>query len=536
MARFIVFICCLGFFNSFAQNPKVRVSYAINITQNQIPKEDLQNFWHQFIFLSEGNWVYYYIKVDKSLPQSTKQQEIKKHCMQLCNFFISKGVDYKHAFIHFQNEPFVAVFKEKGKDKPANFIHLPKSYLQVFNITNGAGGICDTKAGNKIVFKPNIFKARPDAEIKVEVYEMLHKKDMIITGYTAESNGKILESNGMYRIDASCDGKVVEFKQNASAEILYNENNFNNTTEATSYLTYYAEDNRDNLNWKPDYTQRIEQKNNLEFADLASDKNQFKKTIISRYTEIHYVQLHHKINYIEPTINSQCKNCVLTANDFALITNKYGTLQLNSKKNSMDMKPINSYNEYVLLYKKSPNDIFIGLSPEQEQSMKENQEIENKKIAEELAAQKIREEEERKRREEEKRLAMAEELKKFPIAMKINELGNINCDRFYNVDKKTDVIVNLNEYDFEEIRVYVVFNKIKSVIPGYYREGDKGTIKFTGLPVGEDVVYLAATFKGNEVKLAYVNKGVQNKDIVPLEFKTLSMQQYENIMNDLIPN
>ena len=79
----------------------------------------------------------------------------------------------------------------------------------------------------------------------------------------------------------------------------------------------------------------------------------------------------------------------------------------------------------------------------------------------------------------------------------------------------------------------MVFNKIKSVIPGYYREGDKGTIKFTGLPVGEDVVYLVATFKGDAVKLAYVNKSIRNKDIVPLEFKTLSMQQYENIMNDL---
>jgi hypothetical protein len=115
-------------------------------------------------------------------------------------------------------------------------------------------------------------------------------------------------------------------------------------------------------------------------------------------------------------------------------------------------------------------------------------------------------------------------------------LGNINCDRFYDVDEKTDVIVKLNEFNFDEIRVNVVFNKIKSVIPGYYREGDMGTIKFSNLPVGEDVVYLAATFKGNEVKLAFINKNIKNKDIVRLEFKTLSQKQYENILNDLIPN
>lgn len=536
MARVIAIICFLGFVNSFAQNPKVRVNYAVNNTQNQIPKEDLEHFWHQFIFLQEGNWVYYFIKVDKSLPQSTKQQEIKKYCVQLCSYFLQKGVDAKHAFIHFQDAPFVAVFKEKGKDKPANFIHLPKSYLQVFYINNAQGGICDTKAGNKIVFKPNVFKVLPNTEVKIEVYEMLHKKDMIVTGYTAESNDKILESNGMYKINASANGFPVEFKQNAGAEILYHQDNFNHVQEAGSYLTYYADDNKDNLNWKPDYSQKVENKNNQEYADLAANKNQTQKKSISRYTEIHYMQLHRKINYIEPTMTGDCKECVLSAANFTFLVDKYGELQYNKKNTGMNLKPISTYNDYVLIFKKSPMDIFIGLNPEQEKLMKENQDIENQKIAKELEAQRLREEEERKRLEEEKRLAMAEELKKFPAALKISELGNINCDRFYNVEKKTDVIVNLNEYDFDEIRVYVVFNKIKSVIPGYYREGDKGTIKFTGLPVGEDVVYLAATFKGDAVKLAYVNKSIRNKDIVPLEFKTLSMQQYENIMNDLIPN
>ena len=54
MARVIAIICFLGFVNSFAQNPKVRVNYAVNNTQNQIPKEDLEHFWHQFIFFTRG--------------------------------------------------------------------------------------------------------------------------------------------------------------------------------------------------------------------------------------------------------------------------------------------------------------------------------------------------------------------------------------------------------------------------------------------------------------------------------------------------
>lgn len=536
MLKSVFYFALLIHLATLAQKPNVKISYKINPNINEIPLEDLENFWHQFIFLKEGNWVYFNFKTDNHLTYSANQQLIKSYCIQVCNYFLQKGLDTKHAFIHYQNSPLVSIFKEKGKDKPANFITLPLNYLQTFFVKNSEGAICNTKAGNKIVFKPYCFKTGNDTEVKVEVYEMLNKKDMIITGYTAQSGAMFLESNGMYNINASANGTKVDFKANANAEILYHENNFNHKDEASSYLTFYADNNKDNLNWKPDYNERVINKNNQNSPLQNLPNNTSTSTKISRYTEIHYMQLHLKLNYIEPTLDVDCKECVLSANNFLYIVNKYGNLQYNKKNTGMNLKPIVNYNEYVSIFKNSPMDIFIGLNPEQEKEMQQNKNISDEKIAKKLALQKQKDEEERKRNEEEKKLALAEELKNFPVALKINQLGNINCDRFYDVDEKTDVIVKLNEFDFDEIRVYVVFNKIKSVIPGYYREGDMGTIKFSNLPVGEDVVYLAATFKGNEVKLAFISKDIKNKDIVRLEFKTLSQKQYENILNDLIPN
>jgi hypothetical protein len=105
-----------------------------------------------------------------------------------------------------------------------------------------------------------------------------------------------LESNGMYNINASANGTKVDFKANANAEILYHENNFNHKDEASSYLTFYADNNKDNLNWKPDYNERVINKNNQNSPLQNLPNNTITSTKISRYTEIHYMQLHLKLN------------------------------------------------------------------------------------------------------------------------------------------------------------------------------------------------------------------------------------------------
>jgi len=49
------------------------------------------------------------------------------------------------------------------------------------------------------------------------------------------------------------------------------------------------------------------------------------------------------------------------------------------------------------------------------------------------------------------------------------------------------------------------------------------------------VLYIAATFKGDEVKLAFINRKVKNKDIVSLNLITYSKAKYAAIMKDIIP-
>jgi len=60
-------------------------------------------------------------------------------------------------------------------------------------------------------------------------------------------------------------------------------------------------------------------------------------------------------------------------------------------------------------------------------------------------------------------------------------------------------------------------------------------IKFDKIPMGRKVTYIAATFKGDEVKLAYVSKEIKEDDLIVLSLNTYSRENYNRILDDLIP-
>lgn len=68
--------------------------------------------------------------------------------------------------------------------------------------------------------------------------------------------------------------------------------------------------------------------------------------------------------------------------------------------------------------------------------------------------------------------------------LKSDQLGWINCDEFYDVENKTDVIVYVDTTYRPSVRM--VFDNISSVMGGYYNQR-AGTVTFSGIPVGESV-------------------------------------------------
>lgn len=71
------------------------------------------------------------------------------------------------------------------------------------------------------------------------------------------------------------------------------------------------------------------------------------------------------------------------------------------------------------------------------------------------------------------------------------ELGYINCDRFYEVEEKTDFVVSVDTSLHASVKM--VFADIKSIMNGFVNE--KGEMQFSNIPVGQKVTLVAYTVK-----------------------------------------
>lgn len=73
----------------------------------------------------------------------------------------------------------------------------------------------------------------------------------------------------------------------------------------------------------------------------------------------------------------------------------------------------------------------------------------------------------------------------------INQLGWINCDRFYNVPNTT-ITINTNATSTDNLRAYLVFKNINSVAAAY---AYSGSLNAYGCPIGEVVTLVVFDYK-----------------------------------------
>lgn len=78
------------------------------------------------------------------------------------------------------------------------------------------------------------------------------------------------------------------------------------------------------------------------------------------------------------------------------------------------------------------------------------------------------------------------------------ELGYINCDRFYDVEEKTNFTVSVDTSLHASVKM--VFADIKSIMNGYVNE--RGQMQFDNIPSGQKVTLVAYTVKDNEPHMA----------------------------------
>lgn len=140
-------------------------------------------------------------------------------------------------------------------------------------------------------------------------------------------------------------------------------------------------------------------------------------------------------------------------------------------------------------------------------------------------------EKQQKRRKMEKETREVEE--KLYESIKINQLGWINCDRFYQIppDCKTDLIIAMDNQsiDVPAAKAFLVFKKINSVL-SYNYFADKDNIRFNNIPVGEDVKLIIYTAEKGNVYIHSSGFTLKKDETLTIALKKSNDKELENML------
>ena len=114
---------------------------------------------------------------------------------------------------------------------------------------------------------------------------------------------------------------------------------------------------------------------------------------------------------------------------------------------------------------------------------------------------------------------------------RVNELGWINCDRFYNIPESEKMELAINDPDQEEERVFIVFKEIDSIL----RPGKRNQQYISSrIPKSADVKIVGIKIKDGRPQLAVKETKVDAlASDYTLEFKTCSLKEMRSTLTAL---
>jgi hypothetical protein len=136
------------------------------------------------------------------------------------------------------------------------------------------------------------------------------------------------------------------------------------------------------------------------------------------------------------------------------------------------------------------------------------------------------------------RMATPEEAEladKLYTEIELSNLGWINCDRFLEIENKTDLIVNISHSEkINTANIYLIFKDINSVMQTYYIDDNekKDNNVFKNIPKDAKVRLVAYTLKENKIFSYSSNIVIKENETLTLAMKETSDIDFKTLINN----
>lgn len=247
MRLFLSVCICFSIFSSQAKNQirELKLNYkgsCIDLTE--IQKELIVD---EYIAVGNGDWLNITTISNKAYKADRKQahQLAKKRNRIVSKFLVEKGLDISEITYKYNVLEHVWIHKPYHFTSSVELDTEMKSLdANCYNFYNKQGLTAFLPSGNSIIFKANSFNVFSDKEIQLCIEEYASKTDFVKYGVTAKGNKGMLESQGMYKITAKCNGKEVHLRRGVNYEL-----SINNGKMDHQYFSFYGNVKDGKLAW-----------------------------------------------------------------------------------------------------------------------------------------------------------------------------------------------------------------------------------------------------------------------------------------------
>jgi hypothetical protein len=117
--------------------------------------------------------------------------------------------------------------------------------------------------------------------------------------------------------------------------------------------------------------------------------------------------------------------------------------------------------------------------------------------------------------------------------IEFEKLEWINCDRFLEIQNKTDLMINFSPSEkINTANIYLIFKDINSVMQEYFIDEKKTNIAFQNIPVGAHVKLVAYTLKDNKIFTYSSSITIKENQTLTLSMKETSDNNLKTLINN----
>jgi len=387
------------------------------------------------------------------------------------------------------------------KNQLRSYLHSAAKKPQVFTINNAQASIVKGKENTKITFPANVFVSQRTGKsatgnITIKLTEYYQLPDILMARLGTTSDGKLLETGGMFYIEAFSEGEKLALQKGKSYEV-----EFATPSTKPDMEIFNGSWQNNRINWSLE-NEAVNLTKNYITAELTSQPE------FPGGQKKFYEFIQNNVELMEDDISGTIYAAFVVDR-----TGKVANARIHrGLSKNQDQAVLDAIAKLPVFKPGMRNGVAVNTQLSLPVKITASERENGDYIAPSQPVSKKR---------KEVTLSTA-------YAFRASGLGWINCDRFVNSAEQVQYAVTVDQP--QDAMAFLVFAEIKSAVQGF---PEKGRMVFTGIPASKNATLVVLKYENEKLHLAVRETKTVAKIDTGLEFRAVTQEEFNTEMKKI---